>query len=112
MRIRWFSNLNRAGGSGGYLYSNNNIAFTTSATFYRFSRNLYFFVRDSKVVQVQYWLITEPSTITTNATATAFTCNSTTNANQSATITVAPTGGTGTYTYSYDNGGSYGQTAR
>jgi hypothetical protein len=112
MRIRWFSNLNRAGGSGGYLYSNNNIARTTMPLFTGLAGTYTFLYVIAKVVQVQYWLITEPSTITTNATATAFTCNSTTNANQSATITVAPTGGTGTYTYSYDNGGSYGQIAR
>jgi hypothetical protein len=45
--------LTGAGGSGGYLYSNNATSgFTTNATFYRFSSwNLYFYVRDNKVVR-------------------------------------------------------------
>ncbi|PXY44886.1 SprB repeat-containing protein, partial [Flavobacterium hydrophilum] len=97
--------LTGAGGSGGYTYSNNATSgFTATATFTGLAAGPYtFYVKDSKgctgLVNVT---ITQPTALTTTASATAFSCN-TTNVKQSAVVTVAvPTTGTAPYTYSFE----------
>ncbi|MFC5979809.1 hypothetical protein, partial [Flavobacterium salmonis] len=97
--------LTGAGGSGGYTYSNNATSgFTATATFTGLAAGSYtFYVKDSKgctgLVNVT---ITQPTALTTTASATAFSCN-TTNVKQSAVVTVAvPTTGTAPYTYSFE----------
>ncbi|MCI9847035.1 hypothetical protein FLV_19840, partial [Flavobacterium pectinovorum] len=102
--------LTGSGGSGGYTYSNNATSgFSTTATFTGLGASATpytFYVKDSKgctgSVNVT---ITEPSALTTTASASAFSCNSSTNAKQSALVTVVePTTGTAPYTYSFEGG--------
>ncbi|MFB9110480.1 hypothetical protein ACFFVK_18005, partial [Flavobacterium gyeonganense] len=99
--------LTGSGGSGGYTYSNNATSgFTTTATFTGLAAGSYtFYVKDSKdcpgSVNVT---ITQPTVLTTTATAGTFSCNST-NVKQSATVTIdVPTTGTAPYTYSFEGG--------
>lgn len=101
--------LTGAGGSGGYMYSNNASAgFTTTATFPGLSvagSPYTFYVKDSKgCVGTVNVTITEPTAVTFTVAAAPFSCNATTNAAQSTTITVSASGGTGAYSYSYDDG--------
>jgi hypothetical protein len=53
--IRWFSNLNRAGGSGGYLtVTTLRQDLLLMLLFTGLAAGTYTFLRDNKVVQVQY----------------------------------------------------------
>ncbi|PXY39241.1 hypothetical protein DMB65_18495, partial [Flavobacterium cheongpyeongense] len=100
--------LTGADGSGGYTYSNNaTTGFSTTATFTGLSQGSYtFYVKDSKgctgLVNVT---ITQPTALTTTASATPFKCNATNNVKQSSDVTIdVPTTGTAPYTYSFQGG--------
>ncbi|CAH0337479.1 hypothetical protein FVB9288_03242 [Flavobacterium sp. CECT 9288] len=99
-----------SGGSGGYLYSNDNITFGPSATFTNLAAGTYtFYVRDSKECDTSINVtITEPANaLVATADVVPFECNAS-NAPVAGTVTVNVTSGTGTapYTYSF-NGGAF-----
>jgi gliding motility-associated-like protein len=101
--------LNGAGGSGTYTYSNAIAGtYTATNTFSGLIAGAHtFYVKDSKGCTGSVTVnITEPTAIVATPSATKFTC-STTNAKQSALITVTGAGGTGIYSYSYNNGSTY-----
>ncbi|WP_281231321.1 T9SS type B sorting domain-containing protein [Flavobacterium gelatinilyticum] len=97
-------------GSGGsllagenYQYSSNGTTYGSNATFTGLAVGDHtFYVRDSKqCVGTIIVTITQPSALTTTASAPAFTC-STTNTKQSTIVTIAvPTTGTSPYQYSF-----------
>ncbi len=103
--------LTGAGGSGGYLYSNNaTTGFTTNSTFTGLAAGTYtFYVQDSKgCVGSVVVNITEPTNaLVATAVEVPFSC-SVTNSKVAGTVTVNVTTGTGTapYTYSF-NGGAF-----
>ncbi|MDG2433286.1 SprB repeat-containing protein, partial [Flavobacterium sp.] len=102
--------LSGAGGAGGYTYSFNGSAFTTSATYLGLSAGIAYpyQVKDSKECVASGTItLTQPTQLVVSATATPFSCSAT-NAKQSATVTITvPTTGTAPYTYSFDNGSTF-----
>ncbi|WP_348798281.1 T9SS type B sorting domain-containing protein [Flavobacterium adhaerens] len=102
--------LTGSGGSGSnYTYSRDNITFVAGATFSALTAGTYtFYVKDGKgCVGSIPVTITQPTALTTTASATPLSCN-TSNVKQTALVTVVPpTTGTSPYTYTF-NGTSNG----
>ena len=102
--------LSGAGGAGGYTYSFNGSAFTTTATYSGLSAGIAYpyQVKDSKECVASGTItLTQPTQLVVAATSTPFSCSAT-NAKQTATVTITvPTTGTAPYTYSFDNGTSF-----
>ncbi|MEN2403018.1 SprB repeat-containing protein, partial [Flavobacterium sp. MC2016-06] len=98
-----------AGGSGGYTYSFNNSAFTTTTNYTGLSAGTAYpyQVKDSKgcVSAIGTITLTQPSTLAATVAAVGFTCN-TSNGKVAGTVTVNVTAGTGTTPYEYSFNGS------
>ena len=97
--------INAAGGVPPYQYSiNGGVTYQASATFTGLLAGPYLFlVKDAQGCIFNFsFTLTEPTTLTGNASTIAATCNG-----NDGTITITAGGGTSPYLYSLDNGATY-----